>query len=70
MLMSHYLKMIRNEMKESDYSELYLDAKLAVNNTYKLCLTGHFEDAVKAAGAASDLCMQMRDLIELKYIKK
>lgn len=57
-------------MKESDYSELYLDAKLAVNNVYKLCLTGHFEDAIKAAGAASDLCMQMRELIELKYLQK
>lgn len=56
-------------MKEEDYSELYLDAKLAINNVYKLCLTGHWEDAIKAAGAASDICMQMRDLIEAKYKK-
>ena len=64
--MNHYPKMIRNEMKESDYSELYLDAKLAVNNTYKLCLTGHWEDAIKAAVAASDICKQLQDLLKLK----
>lgn len=66
MLMSQYLKMIRNEMKESDYSELYLDAKLAINNTYKLCLTGHWEDAVKAADAASQICKQLQELLQLK----
>jgi len=53
-------------MKESDYSELYLDAKLAVNNTYKLCLTQHWEDAIKAAEAASQICQQLKELIELK----
>jgi len=66
MLMNHYPKMIRNEMKESDYSELYLDAKLAVNNTYKLCLTQHWEDAAKAADAASQICKQLQELILLK----
>lgn len=66
MLMNHYPKMIRNEMKESDYSELYLDAKLAINNTYKLCLTGHWDDAIKAAGAASDICKQLQELLQLK----
>lgn len=53
-------------MKESDYSELYLDAKLAINNTYKLCLTGHWDDAIKAAGAASDICKQLQELLQLK----
>jgi hypothetical protein len=53
-------------MKESDYSELYLDAKLAVNNVYRLCLTGHWNDAVKAADAASDICKQLGELIKLK----
>jgi hypothetical protein len=56
-------------MREEDYSELYLDAKLAINNVYKLCLTGHFEDAIKAAEAASSIAIQLRDLIELKYKK-
>ena len=67
--MSHYLKMIRNEMKESDYSELYLDAKLAVNNTYKLCLTEHWEDAARAANAASQICKQLEEIILLKKEK-
>ncbi len=57
-------------MREEDYAELYLDAKLAINNVYKLCLTGHYEDAMKAAEAASSIAIQMRDLIELKYKKQ
>ena len=52
-------------MKESDYSELYLDAKLAVNNTYKLCLTQHWEDAARAANAASQICKQLEELLLL-----
>lgn len=64
--MNQYLKMRRNEMKESDYSELYLDAKLAVNNAYKLCLTNDWGDAAKAAEAASQICKQLQELLLIK----
>ena len=53
-------------MKESDYAEIYLDTKLAVNNVYRFCLTNHWDDALKAAQAGEQFCKQLQELIKLK----
>ncbi len=58
--------MIRNEMQEEDYAEIYLDTKLAINNVYRFCLTKHWDDALKAAQAAEQFSKQLQELIKLK----
>jgi hypothetical protein len=57
-------------MKESDYAEIYLDTKLAVNNVYRFCLTNDWDDALKAAQAGEQFCKQLQELIKLKQETK
>ncbi len=53
-------------MKTNDYSEHYLDIKLAVNNFYKFCLMGDWQQASKCLDAAQEMCKQAKEFLEIK----
>lgn len=52
-----------------DYSEEYLDAKLAINNFYKHTLTGNWVEAEKAIKQAERICQDLQITIK-QYANK
>jgi len=53
-------------MKTNDYSEHYLDIKLAVNNFYKFCLMEDWQQAEKCLDGAEQLIKQAKEFLEMK----
>ena len=51
-------------MQTKDYSELYLDTKLAIKNCHLLCLKSDWEGASKAAESASIYAKQLQETIK------
>jgi hypothetical protein len=51
-------------MQTKDYSELYLDTQLAIKNCHLFCLTSNWQEASKAAEAASIYAKQLQDTIK------
>lgn len=47
-----------------DFSQEYLDAKLAINLFYKHTLTGNWAEAEKAAKAAEVMCQTLQLLVK------
>lgn len=50
-------------MKMQDYSELYLDARLAIDNVHRLCLVRDFVGAEKAASAAIEIISELKGIV-------
>jgi hypothetical protein len=48
----------------TDFSQEYLDAKLALNLFYKHTLTGNWKEAEKAAKVAEDMCRSLQFLVK------
>jgi hypothetical protein len=52
-----------------DFSEEYLDAKMAINNFYKHTLTGNWAEAERSAKAAEAICQTLQVLVK-QYANK
>jgi hypothetical protein len=53
----------------TDFSQEYLDAKLAINLFYKHALTGNWVEAERAAKAAEAMCQTLQILVK-QYANK
>lgn len=53
----------------TDFSQEYLDAKLAINLFYKHALTGNWVEAERAAKAAEAMCQTLQVLVR-QYANK
>ena len=52
-----------------DFSEVYLDAKLALNLFYKHTLTGNWKEAEKAAKTTEEMSRTLQVLAKENYDK-
>ena len=52
-----------------DFSEAYLDAKLALNLFYKHTLTGNWKEAEKAAKTTEEMARTLKVLAKENYDK-
>lgn len=53
-----------------DYSQEYLDAKLAIGLFYKHTLTGNWAEAEKAAKTAEEMCRTLQVIVKENYANK